>query len=177
LEHALAFCERLASRIDQQVELMIVGKAAEGTRLAAANRTAIPLQWAGLVPREKIPELDRSAHLFFAADIQPACPNAVIEALACGLPVVAFDTGALKELVPEGSGQIVPYGSDPWQLGEPNFDALAEAAVAVVMDQDGYRSRARAHAVQRLGLDTMVDGYLAALGWDPPAVPKPENPS
>jgi glycosyltransferase involved in cell wall biosynthesis len=169
LEHAIAFCERLASRIDLQVELMIVGKAAESTRLAVEERATIPLRWEGLVAREKIPELDRSAHIFFAADIHPACPNAVIEALACGLPVVAFDTGALKELVPAGGGEIVPYGSDPWKLEAPDFDALADAAVAVVKDQAGYRSRARAHAERSLGLGRMVTGYLAALGWTEPS--------
>ena len=165
LEHAIAFCESFADRIEKEVELMIVGKAAESTRLAVNKRAKIPLRWAGLVAREKIPELDRSAHLFFAADINPACPNAVIEALACGLPVVAFDTGALKELVPEGSGQIVAYGSDPWQLGQPDFVALADAAVTLLNDQEEYRRRARAHAERNLGLDAMVGGYLAALGW------------
>lgn len=165
LEHAIAFCENLAELIEEEIELMIVGKATESLRRAVSKRAKISLQWAGLVPREKIPELDRSAHLFFAADIHPACPNAVIEALACGLPVVAFDTGALKELVPEGSGQIVDYGSDPWQLEQPDFVALAEAAVAILKDQNGYRSRARAQAERNLGLDTMVDGYLAGLGW------------
>lgn len=177
LEHAIAFCESLADRIEEDIELMIVGKAAESTRQAVSKRAEIPLRWAGLVPREKIPAFDRSAHMFFAADIHPACPNAVIEALACGLPVVAFDTGALKELVPEGSGQIGSYGSDPWQLGKPDFAALADAAVAVVKDQDGYRSRARAHAEHSLGLDAMIDGYLVALGWAKSAMRAPASKS
>ena len=116
-------------------------------------------------PCREIPELDRSAHLFYAADIHPACPNAVIEALACGLPVVAFDTGSFKELVPDGAGAIVAYGGDPWRLETPDFNALAEAAVAVVADQAGYRRRAREHAENQLDLETMVDGYLKALGW------------
>jgi glycosyltransferase involved in cell wall biosynthesis len=165
LEHAIVFCEHLAVYIEKPVELMIVGSAEEHTRREAAERTALPLNWVGRVPAEQIPVLDRSAHLFFAADIHPACPNAVIEALACGLPVVAFDTGALSELVVEGSGQLVAYGSDPWKLEQPDFEALARAAVVVVRDQSGYRARARAHAEHNLGLDRMIEGYLGALGW------------
>ncbi len=165
LDHAIAFSEHLEKHLKQRVELMIVGRADEATQLAVNQRTSIPLRWAGLVPMEKIPELDRSAHLFFAADIHPACPNAVIEALACGLPVVAFDTGALRELVPSDGGAIVAYGSDPWRLESPDFDSLAAAAVAVVKDQPGYRAHARAHAEQHLSLEHMINGYLDALGW------------
>ena len=168
LEHGIRFSEQLADRVDQPVELMIVGKADEQTQSETSRRSGIPLRWIGLVPREGIPVLDRSAHLFFAADIHPACPNAVIEALACGLPVVGFDTGALKELVVEGTGEIVAYGSDPWKLEEPDFAALADAAVAAVSDQVGYRSRARAHAEKNLGLAKMTDGYLHALGLGDP---------
>lgn len=164
LIHGIKFCELLEDRIDQPVELMIAGKADVQTQAKAAHRSKIRLHFVGQVPREEIPSLDRSAHLFFAADIHPACPNAVIEALACGLPVVGFDTGALKELVAEGTGVIVGYGGDPWRLEDPDFNGLAEAAVTVLADQAGYRSRARQHAEQHLGLTKMVDGYLTALG-------------
>ena len=119
--------------------------------------------WAGAVPRERIPEIDRSAHLLFSADLNPACPNAVIEALACGLPVVAFDTGALKELVPVGAGIVVPYGGDPWRLETPDIPALARAADAILRDRPRFRQAARVHAEKALGLDRMVDGYLKAL--------------
>jgi glycosyltransferase involved in cell wall biosynthesis len=165
LEHAIAFCERLVLHLEQPVELMIVGSAQEHTRREATERTALQLNWAGRVPGELIPAIDRSAHIFFAADIHPACPNAVIEALACGLPVVAFETGALSELVVEGSGQLVAYGGDPWKLERPDFEALARAAAVVVRDQSGYRARARTHAENNLGLDRMIEGYLSALGW------------
>jgi glycosyltransferase involved in cell wall biosynthesis len=168
LEHGIRFSEQLADQINQPVELMIVGKADVQTQSEASRRSRIPLRWVGLVPREDIPALDRSAHLFFAADIHPACPNAVIEALACGLPVVGFDTGALKELVAEGTGEIVAYGGDPWKLEEPDFVGLADAAEAVISDQAGYRSRARAHAEKYLGLAQMTDGYLHALGLGDP---------
>ncbi len=164
LEHGIRFCEALTRRLDQPVELMIVGRVDERTQAEAARRTAVALHWVGLVPSTEIPALDRSAHLFFAADIHPACPNAVIEALACGLPVVGFDTGALKELVVNGTGAIVDYGADPWKLDVPDFAGLGEAAVAVLADHAQYRARARTHAEQALGLARMAKGYTTAMG-------------
>ncbi len=107
--------------------------------------------------------MDRSAHLLFSADLNPACPNSVIEALACGLPVVAFDTGAMNELVLGDSGRLVPYGGDPWKLDQPDIPALAAAAAQVLHDRPRFSAAARAQAEKALGLDQMMDGYLKAL--------------
>ncbi len=117
------------------------------------------------MPPENIPLLDRSAHLLFASDLHPACPNAVIEALACGLPVVAFDTGALRELVSEQAGRLADYGGDPWQIDPPDFEGLAAAGEAVLDDLPRFRAGARERAESGLGLQPMVEGYLKVMGW------------
>jgi glycosyltransferase involved in cell wall biosynthesis len=101
--------------------------------------------------------------LLYSADINAACPNAVIEALACGTPVLAFDTGALPELVTDGSGRVVPYGSNPWELEKPDLPALAESAVEILLNQAGFRTGARQRAETLFGLDQMVNSYLIAL--------------
>ena len=163
LENALALAERLQAEHGFSMELMVVGKISEEHRQEVARRSRVPLVWAGSAPRERIPEIDRSAHLLFSADLNAACPNSVIEALACGLPVVSFDTGALKELVPEGAGRVVPYGADPWKIEQPDIQGLARAAAEVLRDVDRFRRGARAQAEAALGLDRMVDGYLKVL--------------
>lgn len=60
------------------------------------------------------------------------------------------------------------YGGDAWKLGTPNFLGLAQAALEVVADQTGFRSRARIHAEQYLSVAKMTDGYLSAMGWNDP---------
>ena len=86
-----------------------------------------------------IPELMRSSHLLFSAEINPPCPNSVIEALACGLPVVGFDTGSLRELIGDNAGRLAPYGGNPWKLEPPDVPALAKAAVEVLENQERFR--------------------------------------
>ena len=144
-------------------ELVVVGQAPDALRAAAARRLGSAISWMGVVPRERIPELNRSAHLFFSADLNAACPNAVVEALACGLPVVSFDTGALQELVPADAGRVVPYGADLWRLEPPDIPALARAAAEILPRLADYRQGARRQAVARLGLDRMVEAYLAVF--------------
>jgi glycosyltransferase involved in cell wall biosynthesis len=145
------------------VELMVAGRVAPEVSARWQARSPVPIQWAGLLPAQAIPALDRSAHLLYSADINAACPNAVIEALACGLPVLAFDTGALPELVEGGAGRVVPYGGDPWKLDPPDLPALTQAALDILVNLDDYRAAARRRAEDLFGLDRMLDAYIKVL--------------
>lgn len=41
----------------------------------------------------------RNSHIFLYSFLNPPCPNSVIEAISCGLPVVGYNTGAMSELL------------------------------------------------------------------------------
>lgn len=163
LDNAIRLTEILQQKHKLQVELMVVGKITEEHKKLVASKTKASINWMGSVPREQIPEIDRSAHLLFSGDLNAACPNSVIEALACGLPVLAFDTGALNELVFGDSGRVVPYGGDPWNIDPPDVESLADAAVGILKDQMRFRKSAREQAEKNLGLDRMVEKYLEVL--------------
>jgi glycosyltransferase involved in cell wall biosynthesis len=130
---------------------------------AMQKKSRIPILWTGLVPHGQIPGLDRSAHLLYSADLNAACPNSVVEALACGLPVVAFATGALPELITGDSGRLVAYGGDPWKLDRPDVPALANAAAQILQNQVHFRTTARQRAEEAFGLDRMMERYLDVL--------------
>jgi glycosyltransferase involved in cell wall biosynthesis len=163
LEHALALGETLSAH--RQVELIIAGRVDQNLRARIEAQASFSIQWAGVLPAEDIPALDRSAHFLYSADIHPACPNAVVEALACGLPVLAFETGALPELVGPQSGRLVGYGGDAWRLDPPDFQALSMAALELLDHQDAFRRGARTRAETGLGLKTMTSAYLQVFGW------------
>ena len=163
LNNALTLAETLQDKHGFPMELMVVGKISDEHRARVDAKSRVPIHWMGSVPRERIPEIDRSAHLFFSADLNAACPNVVIEALACGLPVAAFDTGALNELVLGDSGRLGAYGGDPWKIELPDIPALANVAAEILRDPLHFRQAARAQAESALGLDRMVDKYLKAL--------------
>ena len=139
------------------------------TRRPSRPAPAFQSFFAGALAQERIPEMDRSAHLLFSADLNPACPNSVIEALACGTPVVGFDTGALKELVPETCGRIVPYGGDPWKLETPDLPGLAAAAAEVLRDRPALQPRGA--STRRTGSGTRPDdgrlfaGIAGGMKW------------
>jgi len=149
--------------IKKPVELIVAGRISEQLKAAWSEGTEITLTWIGLIPGEQIPPLDRSAHFLFSSDINAACPNSVIEALACGTPVLGFNTGALPELVKHDSGVIIPYGGNPWALDEPDVQSLAEGGVEILTNLPKYQDGARARAMEAFGLDRLMEGYLRAL--------------
>jgi glycosyltransferase involved in cell wall biosynthesis len=169
-DHAVQLAQALRTERHLAIELCVVGDVA-GTVKAANPPAQSPAEtdgwediiWKGVLAREQIPEMDRSAHGLFSADLNAACPNSVIEAMACGLPVIAFDTGALSELVQGNSGRVAPYGSNHWNLEPPVLAPLVDAAQAVLEDNAAFRQAARSRAVAEFGLDKMVESYLKVL--------------
>ena len=162
LHNGIELCRQLAGRLDKPVELMVVGDVPTTLR-GEIQAEGVQIYWRGVVGRDEIPELDRSAHLLFSADLNAACPNAVIEALACGLPVVAFATGALPEMLRGDAGLTAPYGSDYWRLEPPDMARLADAAATVLADLPRYQRGARAQAEALFDIQQVADSYLDVL--------------
>ena len=159
LFHAVSLAEKLSAKFP--MEVVVAGKVDDATQRKLQSK--VPVKFLGTIPREKIPHLIRSSHLMYSAEVNPPCPNAVIEALACGLPVVGFDSGSLKELVAGDAGRIVSYGGDPWKLETPDISTLADSAEEVLTKQDQFRAAARTRAESAFGLDQMVESYLKIL--------------
>ncbi|MFM8874724.1 MAG: glycosyltransferase family 4 protein [Anaerolineae bacterium] len=159
LFHAVSVAEKLSAKYP--MEVVVAGTVDEATQQKLKSK--VPVKFLGIVPRADIPKLARSSHMMYCAEVNPPCPNSVIEALACGLPVIGFDSGSLKELVTDDAGCIVPYGTNPWKLETPNIEALASSAGEVLEKQDQFRAAARRRAESAFGLDQMVESYLKVL--------------
>ena len=159
---AIRLVQLLAQRMDRACELMVVGDVPVELR-KQVEKPGLFLTWQGVVRHEAIPAIDRSAHLFFSGDLNATCPNAAIEAMACGLPVVSYDTGAMSELVPEEVGRIAPYGGNVWKLEEPNGVALADATQQVLAERGRFSEGARNHAESNFNIQNIADRYLEVL--------------
>jgi teichuronic acid biosynthesis glycosyltransferase TuaC len=63
----------------------------------------------GQVPPDRLAELMSAADLLALASSREGWPNVVHEAMACGLPVVANDVGAIPQMIPSAEyGLVVP---------------------------------------------------------------------
>jgi glycosyltransferase involved in cell wall biosynthesis len=77
--------------------------------------------------------------------------NSILEAMACGLPLVATDVGGTSEVVVHGdTGLLVPPG-DPAALADALSTLLANPAMALACGRAG-RVRAETHFGESLML-------------------------
>jgi glycosyltransferase involved in cell wall biosynthesis len=101
---------------------------------------------------------------FYMVSSGQGCPNASLEAMAAGLPVVANPDGGTAEQVVHGvTGWLVPDGQDRCAhasaLARALANVLADPARARAMGEAG-RMRAR----REFSMDAMADAYTKALG-------------
>jgi glycosyltransferase involved in cell wall biosynthesis len=146
-----------------EVEFVFAGDGPQAAALvdrARARGIADRIQFLGQC--RNVPEILASTDLFVLPSRTEALPNAVIEAMAAGLPVVASDVGGIPELIAHGtSGWLVPPG---------HSDALADAIVAL-LDDSALARKLGAAAADRVsrefGFGRLVDRmerlYLEAI--------------
>ena len=85
----------------------------------------------------------RESDIFIYSHLNPPCPNSVIEAISCGLPVVGFDSGAMSELC-YFSKELLAYVSDDIFQEYKDFDykEFADKILFVVEKYDEFKKRA-----------------------------------
>jgi glycosyltransferase involved in cell wall biosynthesis len=93
---------------------------------AAALGAAGDVSFPGRLPHEQIVKWFGAADVFCLPSHAEGVPNVVLEAMACGTPVVASRVGGIPEVLPEFAGLMVP-AKDPPALAEALFTALHAA--------------------------------------------------
>lgn len=163
LLNAVDLANTLSKRTQKQVDLLIAGNVPSSMRTMVSTYRKVNINWLGLIPHKEIPALNRSAHILFPAEINAACPNSLVEALGCGLPVVSYATGSLPELIGKDGGIVVPYGTNYWNLEAPKIKPLTKAAENILNNLPAFKKSARSRAEMYFGVDMMVEKYRQVL--------------
>jgi glycosyltransferase involved in cell wall biosynthesis len=128
-----------------------VGDGPARPALAAQNPDFI---FCGVQRGEELARHYASADLFIFPSLTETFGNVTLEALASGVPTVAFDYGAARERLTSACGRLVPFADD---------DAFVDAACDFVVNPDpGARAAARA-AVAGLDPRAVTANFVDAL--------------
>ncbi len=148
-----------------RLRLRIVGGGPEAealARLATALGVAKEVSFVGPVPHDHVPDHLRGFDVYAALSRHESFGVAVIEASACGCPVLVSDAGGLPEVVlHERTGIVVP---------RENVEAAAEALLRLILApslRSDLGRAGRAHVVTNYAWETsvraMVEVYRSAM--------------
>jgi len=96
----------LAKLLNNSFQIVLIG-------LSKSQIKSLPKNMKGILRTENVQELARwysSAAVFINPTSQDNFPTTNIEALACGTPVITYDTGGSPEAIDENTGLVVDKG-------------------------------------------------------------------
>jgi L-malate glycosyltransferase len=145
--------------------LLLVGDAYEGNAVSVEGRQAInaaiddeairgEVELTGLVEHARLPGYHERMRVFALSSDHEGMPNALLEAAASGVPIVATAVDGVKDILTDGKDALlVPAG---------DADALAAALGRVLSDEALARrlSAAARETAQRLSIEAELRGYV-----------------
>jgi glycosyltransferase involved in cell wall biosynthesis len=140
---------------DDKIELVLVGEGnqeEELKQLAKDLGVADGVEFRGYVDHDSISDIYKNSDVFVLPSLNEGMSNALLEAMASGLPVIVTDTGGTSELI-DRNGIVVPKGDS---------NAIAQAVCELMDDPEvrrrmGMKSR---EIAARTGWGVVGDGYI-----------------
>jgi glycosyltransferase involved in cell wall biosynthesis len=112
---------------------------------------------------KEIPTVLSASTILAHTSDSEGCPNVVIEAMACGRPVVAMDAGDIPSLVEDGRTGFVVRRGDDATLAARITSLLLDRQLCLSMGQAARMKAEVEFSLKRLTADTL-DAYRLA-GW------------
>ena len=139
------------------VEVVMVGKGGllEDEVRDAAERWGIRLELLGQQPHGKLPEILRSSEVFVLPSRWEGHPKALLEAMACGVPVIGMDSPGIRDAIVHGENGYL-CGPEPADIRGAIENLLGDEALRRRLGAGG-----REHVVERFSLDRVVERELA----------------
>lgn len=133
---------KLANDLGDSYQIILVGTSKEIDKILPQNIVSIHKT----ENQKQLAELYTASDLFVIPTLEDNFPTVNIEALACGTPVLTYDTGGSAEIIEKTCGIAVPKG---------NYQALKDA-ICCISKYNPYDSRS---CVERASLFRNTDKY------------------
>lgn len=119
------------------------------------------IQLLGKIDNVELPLYERAADIFLFTHLNPPCPNNIIEAMACGLPICGIADGAMPELIQEGiNGYLLPTEGDTyWKKRALDIEAFAGNIQKTILKKTEFSKASRTRVVDRYSLEDMISHY------------------
>lgn len=111
-----------------EAKLVLYGEGSQRKELEdAAHKHGVDVEFRGRIPNEKLPSALNACTIFILPSRYEGNPKVLLEAMACGLPVVGTNV--------EGIASIIEH-EKTGLLCEPNSDSIRQAITRLLHDSD-----------------------------------------
>ena len=110
----------------------------------------------GKYSQEEAPNIYRRADAYITTKHNDPCPNAVIEAMSCGLPILYSNTGGVPELVGNHAGIPLQCRKSWTSVYSPNTRSIAEGMVEIFNNHRKFSLEARKRAVEKFDINLWI---------------------
>lgn len=143
----------------EDIELLVIGEGPlDGPlREVAEDLWGNRMRVLGWVPNQWLPERMNELKLLVLPSYTEGLPNVVLEAMACGTPVLCTAVGSIPDIIEDGVNGFILRSNSPENLAAAILACLSRPDLNEVAE----RGRAMVHA--RYGFEQAVDGWRAAI--------------
>ncbi len=140
--------------------LLIVGEVRDGEdkkffdEFKSAN-SQLPITVTGPVPHEDMPAYYALMDVLVHPSLRDGMPNAALEAMACGLPVIATPVGGILDALEDGENGVLVNVNDAAALAGKIVELLDDP-----QKRAGLGQRARETVVEKFGLEAELRANL-----------------
>ncbi|MEK7549640.1 MAG: glycosyltransferase family 4 protein [Patescibacteria group bacterium] len=123
------------------------------------------VEFLGKIDNKDLPAYERGADVFLFTHLNPPCPNNILEAMACGLPICGVDDGAMAELVQTGKNGLLleTKGTGFWKKRALNLGLFADNLAQITKNQKAYSEESRRIAEEKFSLKQMLERYANVI--------------
>ena len=162
-------------KFSNNTKLIIIGNFERETTTVPDQYKKYPgVKFQGIVPNKKLPAYLRAADVFVFTHRNPPCPNNVIEAMACGLPICGIASGAMPEIVTDGQeGKLLPTKTTYTKHNAHDLNSFTANMATCCANKQIYSKNARQTAKQNFALYHMITNYQHVIETLLPRHPLP----
>jgi glycosyltransferase involved in cell wall biosynthesis len=113
---------RILAEQGEEIQILIAGSHGEEMQ----QQLALPTTIMGYVTPSEMPSLYNAVDLYVTSSLLENLPNTIMEAMACGTPCVAFNTGGIPEMIDHRKNGYVARYKDVEELANGIRWALQE---------------------------------------------------
>jgi glycosyltransferase involved in cell wall biosynthesis len=155
----LIYAAKIVSGQIRNAKFIIAGEGALKEKLNAMIQSMGLQEYVrliGKIPKTLMPKLMRAASLYVNTSLADGMSPSMLEACACGLPIVSFDVGGANDIIDDGvNGYLVP---------SKDYKMLASRITYLLQNTDVIKRMGmitRKKAEERFNINTRIDAMIS----------------